>query len=197
MELQDQILDHGQDYDGIKEYDNPLPQWFVLMFYGTIAFAFLYMGYYGGKTRGLVAASGVGQNLAWSGAILGEQLQALEKAKLPFEEPKDHEALLAILKNPANLSRGEALFKGNCVPCHGEQGQGVIGPNLTDNFWIHGGKPEDIVATITHGWPDKGMPAWQPVLGAEKVHWLAAYVLSLRGRPVNNPKPPQGVEEHE
>ena len=197
MELQDQILDHGQDYDGIKEYDNPLPQWFVLMFYGTIVFAFLYMGYYGGKTRGLVMASGKSQNLAWSGALLGEQMQALEKAKLPFEEPKDHEALVAFLRNPGNMSKGEALFKGSCVPCHGEQGQGIVGPNLTDNYWLHGGKPEDILATITHGWPEKGMPAWQPVLGAEKVHWLAAYVLSLRGKPVNNPKPPQGVEERE
>ncbi|HAO99775.1 MAG TPA: hypothetical protein DCQ83_06995 [Fibrobacteres bacterium] len=66
---------------------------------------------------------------------------------------------------------------------------------MADNFWLHGGKPEEIVQTISHGWPDKGMPAWEAALGPEKVHWLAAYVLMLKGKPVDNPKPPQGVEE--
>ena len=192
-----EILEHGQDYDGIKEYDNPLPQWFVLMFYITIAFAFLYMGYYTGKTYGLVHATPVSQNLAWSGAVLAEQMRDVENAKLPFSEPKDHEALEAFLRTPGNISKGEAMFKASCVPCHGEQAQGIIGPNLTDNFWLHGGKPEDIVLSITGGWVGKGMPAWGPVLGPEKVHWLAAYVMSLRGKPVTNPKAPQGVEEKE
>jgi len=195
MEPRDQILDHGQDYDGIKEYDNPLPQWFVLMFYSTIVFAFIYMGYYGGKTLGLTSAAPVGQGLAWSGAVLASELRDVENAKQPFVAPKDHESLEAMLKNPGNRSKGDALFKANCVACHGEQGQGVIGPNLNDKFWIHGGKPENIVASITHGYPDKGMPAWEPVLGAEKVQWLTAYVMSLKGKSVENAKAPQGTEE--
>ncbi len=190
----DQILEHGQDYDGIKEYDNPLPQWFILMFYGSIVFAFLYMGYYGGKTYGLVHASGVSQNLAYSGAVLAEEMANVGKSKLPFIEPKDHEALEVFLRTPGNISKGEALFKANCVACHGEQAQGIVGPNLTDKYWLHGGKPEDVVHSITAGWADKGMPTWGPVLGEEKIHWLAAYVMSLRGKPVSNPKAPQGVE---
>jgi cytochrome c oxidase cbb3-type subunit 3 len=193
----DQILEHGQDYDGIKEYDNPLPQWFVLMFYATIAFSFLYLGYYGGKTYGIARASGAPQNLAYSGAVLAAQVREIEASREAFVEPSGRQALLAFLKAPASISRGEALFKANCVPCHGDQGQGIVGPNLTDNHWLHGGKPEDILRSIRGGWVEKGMPAWEPVLGAEKAHWLAAYVLSLRGKPVDNPKPPQGVEERE
>ncbi len=197
MQETNEILEHGQDYDGIKEYDNPLPQWFMVMFYISIAFAFLYMGYYTGKSYGLVHATPVSQNLAWSGAVLAEQMRAVENAKLPFEEPKDHEALESFLRTPGNISKGEAIFKANCVACHGEQAQGIVGPNLTDKFWLHGGKSEDIVLSITGGWVAKGMPSWGPVLGPEKIHWVAAYVLSLKGKPVTNPKAPQGVEETE
>jgi len=71
----------------------------------------------------------------------------------------------------------------------------VVGPNLTDEFWLHGGKPEAVLASVTHGYPDKGMPAWKPVLGAEKVRLAAAYVLSLRGKSVANPKAPQGTKD--
>lgn len=196
MAAQDTLLDHGQDNDGIEEYDNPLPQWFILMFYGCIAFAFLYLGYYVGKTRGIVLNTGLSQNLAYSGTRYALLVRENEIARgdKPFIAPQG-EALMAFLKSPANLSRGEGLFKANCVPCHGEQGQGIVGPNLTDKYWLHGGKPEDIIKTITNGWVASGMPTWGPVLGAEKVHWLAAYVMSLRGKPVNNPKAPQGVEE--
>ena len=77
MTEHDQILDHGQDYDGIREYDNPLPQWFVLMFYATIAFAFLYMAYYGGVTLGVMRAAGVEQNRAYSQARLALQLKSI------------------------------------------------------------------------------------------------------------------------
>jgi cytochrome c oxidase cbb3-type subunit 3 len=194
MQNKDEIIDHGQDYDGIKEYDNPLPRWFLLMFYCSIIFSFWYTAYYTAKTRAVVEATGKGGNLAWSGARLAAQIRAAEGDKAAFIAPQG-EALEDYLRDPANISRGEALFKANCVACHGEEAQGIIGPNLTDRFWIHGGKRENVVASIAHGWPDKGMPAWEVSQGPEKVHWLAAYVTSLKGRSVANPKAPQGTEE--
>jgi len=193
MELRDQILDHGNDYDGIKEYDNPLPLWFLYMFYVCVVFSFLYCGYYFGKTSSLIRLTGNGQNLAVSGAILQAELITIQKADAaaPFTAPSG-EALMAALKNPRHISRGAALFKANCVACHGEQAQGIVGPNLVDVFWIHGGKPEAVVHSIANGWMENGMPAWQPNLGVERVHWLAAYVMSIRGKQVQNPKAPQG-----
>ncbi len=193
MEVRDQIIDHGNDYDGIHEYDNPLPNWFLYMFYGTIVFAFLYAGYYFGKSWALATNTGVSQNLVWSGSKLKMKMDAIERerAAAPFEEPTGA-TLVAFLRNSGNISRGESVFKANCVACHGEQGQGIVGPNLTDAYWIHGNKPEDIIASISAGWVPKGMPAWGPVLGSQKVHWLTAYVMSIRGKPVDNPKAPQG-----
>ncbi len=193
MESHDQILDHGNDYDGIKEYDNPLPTWFLYMFYGCIVFAFLYSGYYFGKSWGIAKYANKGGNLAWSGAVLKAEQVAIERAQAaaPFHQPVGAD-LLAFAKNPGNISRGEAVFKANCVACHGEKGQGIVGPNLVDAYWIHGNKPEDIVRTVEQGWVEKGMPAWGPNLGAQKVHWLVAYLLSIKGKTVENPKAPQG-----
>ena len=196
MEGKDKLLESHQDNDGIREYDNPLPDWFVNLFYGCVVYSVLYMGYYTGNGWALAKAGGVGQGLSSSGA---EYLAAvhMEKSSGAVNLPKEVTGgeLLALLQAPGSIAGGEAVFKGNCLACHGDQGQGVVGPNLTDPFWIHGGKPESVLTSISQGYPDKGMPAWKPVLGAEKVRLAAAYVLSLRGRSVANPKAPQGIRE--
>jgi cytochrome c oxidase cbb3-type subunit 3 len=193
MQPKDEIIEHGQDYDGIKEYDNPLPRWFLLMFYISIVFAFLYMGYYTAKSRAISQATGHGQALAWSGARLAAQVKAAEGERGEFIVPQGAD-LVQFLRGPQNIARGEALFKANCVACHGEQGQGIIGPNLVDRFWIHGNSPEQLLHSIAVGYPEMGMPGWDLSLGSEKVHWLTAYVASIEGRNVANPKEPQGVE---
>src|SRR5690606_23935886 len=106
MQKKDEILDHGQDFDGIKEYDNPLPSWFLLMFYGTIVFAFLYMGYYTAKGRAIAQYSGKSQVLAWSGALLAAEMREAEAARGEFVPPVD-DALEQFLRGPQNISRGE------------------------------------------------------------------------------------------
>jgi cytochrome c oxidase cbb3-type subunit 3 len=135
-------------------------------------------------------------NLGSSGAAYMASVRKAEAklAQSATAEPQG-EALLAFLKSPASISKGEALYRTTCAACHGDQGQGVVGPNLTDAFWIHGGRPEAVVASIAGGYPEKGMPSWKPTLGPEKVRLAAAYVLSLKGRAVPNPKAPQGTEE--
>lgn len=196
MEEKDRILESHQDNDGIREYDNPLPAWFLWLFYGCIAFAGLYAPYYVGYGRAMANAGGVGMNLSASG---GDYLAAVRaEAKIRADAPKVElrgEDLMGFLRAPASISGGDAVYKANCVACHGDQGQGVVGPNLTDAYWIHGGSPEAILASVETGYPDKGMPAWKNVLGSEKVRLATAYVLSLKGRNVAGGKAPQGEKE--
>lgn len=194
MQRKDEIIEHGQDYDGIKEYDNPLPRWFLIMFYVSIVFSCLYMGYYTAKSVAISRVTGEGLALAWSGARLAAETREAEASRAAFVAPTG-DALVQYLRMPANISRGEALFKASCVACHGEQGQGLIGPNLLDRYWIHGGSPEQILYSIATGWPAAGMPGWELSLGTEQVHWLTAYVMSIQGRNAPNAKEPQGVEE--
>jgi cytochrome c oxidase cbb3-type subunit 3 len=132
-------------------------------------------------------------NLGSSGTAYLASLRRAEAglAKAETVEPTG-EALVAVLKAPQSIAKGEGIFKTNCAACHGDQGQGVVGPNLADLYWLHGGTADAIVASIARGYPEKGMPPWKPTLGAEKVRLAAAYVMSLRGRPVQNPKAPQG-----
>ncbi|MDB5104901.1 MAG: Cytochrome c oxidase subunit CcoP [Fibrobacteres bacterium] len=196
MEEKDKLLESHQDNDGIREYDNPLPNWFVYLFYGCIIQAVLYMAFYTGQGWALSRSAGVGQSLGSSGAEYMAAVRMAEKETGSAQAREfGGEELVAFLKSPSSISGGEAVFKSNCVACHGEKGQGVVGPNLTDAYWLHGGSPQAVLASVTGGYPDKGMPAWKPVLGAEKVRQAAAFVLSLRGNAVANPKAPQGVKE--
>jgi cytochrome c oxidase cbb3-type subunit III len=196
MEEKDRLLESHQDNDGIREYDNPLPDWFLYLFYGCIVYAFLYMGYYTGEGWALAKAGGVGQNLSSSGA---EYLAAVrkEEAARGLARPKEVTGadLAAFLAEPGSITGGEAVYKANCLACHGDQGQGVVGPNLTDAYWLHGGRAEAVLASISNGYPEKGMPAWKPVLGDSKVRMATAYILSLKGRTVANAKAPQGEKD--
>ncbi len=192
----DELLDH--DYDGIKEYDNPLPRWWLWLFYGTIVFGVIYYPYI---------------ILGFGPTSIEEYQQELAAAKTPapsapappaeghgHAEGQPHTAAPPPLTGPslegnaAAIAAGKEIFAANCVPCHGPQGQGVIGPNLTDNFWLHGGKYANIVFTIAEGVPDKGMIPWKATLNPEKIRQVAAYVKSIKGTNPPNPKPPQGVE---
>ena len=96
--------------------------------------------------------------------------------------------------DPAAIEAGKAIFLANCLPCHGEHGQGVIGPNLTDNYWLHGNTYQDLVNTVTNGVPDKGMIPWKSTLNPTKIGQVVAFVMSLHGTNPPNPKPPQGKE---
>jgi cytochrome c oxidase cbb3-type subunit 3 len=180
---QDRLLDHS--YDGIQEYDNPLPGWWLLLFYATIAFAVLYwLNLPGiGTGRGRVA------NYERDMAAFRDKYRAAAPAPA-MGDPE----LAALVADPARLAEGKAAFDATCSPCHRADGGGVIGPNLTDDFWIHGSRPAQILGTIVNGVPDKGMPAWGQVLKPEQLPAVAAYVLSLRGTHPPNPKEPQGTK---
>ena len=169
-------------YDGIEEMDNRLPNWWLGILWGTIVFAFGYWMYYH------VTGSGPDQ--------LGEyRAEAAEFAKRSAgNKPASDELLLALAGDPSTTGAGKAAFQQNCAACHGADGQGLIGPNLTDTFWLYGGKPVAIHKSIADGVVAKGMPAWERTLGAERVRAITAYVLTLKGRNVAG-KPPQGEPE--
>lgn len=176
----DPLLDH--DYDGIREYDNPMPGWWTALFLLCIAFAVAY-GFWlhgggGGKT--------VHQEYQ-------EEVDAAVALELKNAPPVLTEAeLAAAVADKATVDAGAAKFKEVCVACHGDKAEGKIGPNLTDKYWLHGkGNLADIYTTIAKGVPEKGMPTWSRNLKPAELKNVAAFVGSLRNTNVAG-KAPQG-----
>jgi len=177
----DIMLDH--DYDGIKELDNNLPPWWKYLFYVTIIFGIVYMLDYH------VFHSSKLQD----GEYLEEvKLAELEKANMVGGKIVDVNTVQQ-LTDVADLATGQATFTKLCSVCHGSKGEGLVGPNLTDKFWIHGGGIKNVFTTITNGVPDKGMVSWKTQLTPAQIEEVASYVLSLQGTNPPNPKPPQGT----
>jgi cytochrome c oxidase cbb3-type subunit 3 len=171
-------FDLGHDYDGIREYDNVLPNWWLAVLYGTMAFGFGYWIYY----------------QVFGGVSLRAQLAQEESAALARSAagaPVTDDLLLALSKDAGTHDKAQALFTQQCAQCHLADGSGKIGPNLTDEYWLHGDKPSQIYNTITTGVLVKGMPAWGPLLGQEKVKILASYVVSLQHKNLPG-KAPEG-----
>lgn len=170
-------------YDGIEEHDNRLPNWWLFILWTTIVFAAGYWFWYH------VAEVSPGQ--------LGEyKAEADEVAKrAQGHKPASDETLLALVQDPTAVANGKAVFQTNCASCHGAQGQGLIGPNLTDPYWLHGGRPVAIHKVVAEGVVAKGMPAWERTLGAERVKAVTAYVLTLKGTNAPGGKAPQGEPE--
>lgn len=175
------MMDHS--YDGIQEYDNPMPRWWLLLFAATILFAPVY----------LLAPGNIG--VGGTKAKLYEKEMAEFRAAHPDfgASTVTAEALAAIVANPAEIAKGKALFTTNCVACHRPDAGGLIGPNLTDDYWIHGGTPMDVHTTINNGVLAKGMPQWGKMLKPADINSLTAYVRSLQGTKPANPKAPDGV----
>jgi len=177
------LFEHS--YDGIQEYDNPMPRWWVLLFWATIVFSAIY-------ALNVVPIVGFGKG--WHGNYVDEMAAADAKygpMRGARPAPADDE-LHALAADPAALATGKDVWMKNCMPCHRADAGGLIGPNLTDDFWIHGGRPGDIHRVVSAGVLDKGMPAWGVVLEPEAVDRVSAYVLSVHGTHPPDPKAPQG-----
>jgi len=178
---QERLLDH--DYDGIQEFDNPLPRWWVWIFWATIVFAILYSIDVGGFMRGP-------GRLADYNRTMAEAAKKFPRAG----GPADAATLAALARDPSALALGKTVFATNCAVCHRADAGGNIGPNLTDDYWLHGGTLVQINTTINTGVLDKGMPNWGKMLPAQQVNAVSVYVASLHGSNPPNPKPPQGVK---
>lgn len=182
--VKDELLDH--DYDGIQELDNELPPWWLWLFYITIIFGVIYMIHYHVLGTGPSSAEEYQQEMAAAQALYGSRTPGA--AGLAGETAEKIEPLT----DEQSLAEGKAIFEKNCFPCHGMHGEGGVGPNLTDEYWIHGARMGDLVRTITSGVPAKGMVPWGPILKEDGVKKVASYVITLRGTNPPNAKAPQG-----
>lgn len=183
MADQNKLLD--SNYDDIQEYDNDLPQWWVWLFILTVIFAPLYVVYFH-ITPGFDPA----QHLA-------AQLKEIEARKTSAHDSSaaahlGESELVALSSRSDITTKGREIFVGKCAVCHGQGGEGVVGPNLTDKFWIHGGKAIEIRTVVTNGVVEKGMVPWKGVLSDDDINNVVAYIWTIRNTNVSNGKAPQG-----
>lgn len=181
----DNLTNH--DYDGIQEYDNPLPHWWLMIFLGTIIFSFIYWIHYefGGGSHQLVELK---NDLAMIEAKSQKEAGQAEATRIESEDD-----LKKLVSDATVVTQGKGLYQGKCAACHGQELQGAIGPNLVDDYWIHGkGRLADIIKVVRQGVLDKGMPAWEAMLKEEEIKSVVAFIGSQQGSTPANPKPPQG-----
>src|SRR5690606_6513216 len=183
LETEEEIMiDH--EYDGIRELDNPTPLWFNALFYSTIVFAVGYLLVYD------VFGWGMNQEEEYLA-----QMEQAETDRLAFLEASGSnidENSVTVDLSPEFVAAGQEIYLLNCGMCHGNQGEGLIGPNLTDDFWLHGGEVGDIFRTIKYGVPDKGMVPWEANLTPVQIAQVANYIVSIVGTNPPNPKAAEG-----
>lgn len=173
------LTDH--EYDGIKELNNPVPTWITAIFFITILFSLLYGAHY-----------------FWFGQGNDQDKEYLamnDEYNQRFKQNNEQTAELTTLTDEASLNEGADIYKQmNCFACHGENGEGgVVGPNLTDDYWIHGCTFNDVFNTIKNGFPAKGMTPFKSQLSDEKIQKVSSFVMKkLIGSNPQNPKAPQG-----
>jgi cytochrome c oxidase cbb3-type subunit 3 len=176
------MLDHN--YDGIRELDNHLPPWWLGLFYGGIAFAIVYLLAYH----------------VWDWAplqneeYLSEMIEAEEdvqayKATLAMSIDESN---VVLISDEPQLAAAKEIYTAKCVACHGMMGEGGVGPNLTDAYWLHGGSVSEIFSVLKYGVPEKGMIAWESQIKPDEMQDLTSYILTLQGTNPPNAKEPQG-----
>ena len=179
----DVMLDHN--YDGIRELDNQLPPWWKWGFYITIIFAFVYLINYH------VSGSGKLQIAEYDEEM--KMANDAKEARLKNDANFVTEANVIKLTDENSLAQGKDIFVKFCVACHGDKGQGNVGPNMTDNYWIHGGGIKNIFATITNGVPSEGMISWKSQLSPKQIQVVGSYILTLEGTNPPGAKEAQGT----
>lgn len=184
----DLIMDH--EYDGIQELDNPTPPWFNFLFYGTILFAVVYL---------------INYHIVGDGRIMeteyAAQMEEGKAIKAKFEASNAaaiDETNVVLLTDASEILEGSKIFAGKCKACHGDLGEGKTGPNLTDEYWLHGGDLKSVFKTIKYGVQDKGMASWGDFLKPKEIQQVTSFILSIKGTvPEGQGKAPQGEKYEE
>jgi len=180
-EGEDVLLEHN--YDGIQEYDNPLPAWWVWIWIGSMVFSVLYYIHY---------QLGHGEGIHENYQAEVEAFQEAETKRMLAMGEVTEESLASLMQSDASVLAGQSVYTTHCKQCHGAQGEGQIGPNLTDKAWLHGdGSLMAIYKTVDEGVVEKGMLAWGKKLNAKDLRMVVAYVGSMRGKELPG-KAPEG-----
>jgi len=169
-QYEDKVFDH--DFDGIQEYDNPMPSWWLAIFGVSIIWAVFYFAWY-------QLGPGESPTQRLDREVLAQRT-AEAVAALQAGEPSD-DAMAALARHPVYAREGAALFESHCATCHGINGEGLIGPNLTDDAWLHGGSAADIYAVVKDGLFDQGCPASSWTMRPDEMFKVTAFVTTLRG----------------
>lgn len=172
-----------REYDGIHELDNKLPRWWVWLFWGCNIFAVIYLGYYHVFAKGQLATDGQMRTEYQHEMKIGNELKNVAMMKfesdMTTQTPTD---------DPVVIARGQSTYANACAPCHRLDGGGLVGPNLCDDYWIHGSSFVDSLKVIWNGVPEKGMVTWKTTLKPSDIHAVASYIYTLRGSNPKNPK---------
>jgi cytochrome c oxidase cbb3-type subunit 3 len=181
MSDEDRLLEHN--YDGIQEYDNPLPRWWVVLFWATVVFSPFYILFYHAGP-GKLEIEAYNEDMIAYYDLQAQQFLAMGEIT--------EDMLHGLMDDESMMAGAEQLFVSKCSQCHGNSGEGNIGPNLTDDYWLHGGTLVEIFNTVNEGVPAKGMMAWKTQLRPAELLSVSAYVGVMRGSEPDNAKPPQG-----
>jgi cytochrome c oxidase cbb3-type subunit III len=182
---QTMMMEHA--YDGILEIDNPIPAWFMTLFYGSIIVSVVYMFAYHVVGDGQIMTTEYKEQM-----VEGE---TIKQAYMKQFASSINENNVTLLKDETSIKEGKKMFTQNCVACHAADGGGGVGPNLTDEFWIHGSTIKSVYHTISEGVAEKGMIAWKKSLNSIQMQQVASYILSLKGTIPAKPKEPQGTKD--
>ncbi len=176
------LLNH--DYDGIQEFDYPLPNWWKLSFVLTVIFSVPYAIYY----------------LAMGGPTLNDELiqdmASLNKVRTAYavKMAKFDTDAYSAFEGPEGIALGAVVYEDNCLSCHEEKGKGDIGPNLTDAYWIHAkGTASTVYEVVLNGREDKGMPTWKEDLTKDEILQVVSYLMSIKNTNVEGGKEQQGL----
>ncbi len=180
----DVMLDHN--YDGIRELDNRMPPWLQYIFIVTVVAAVIYLFVYHVYNIGKLPLEEYATEL---------QRAEDQKAKMLLTAGSSiDESNAKLLTDASSLAAGKTIFIARCAACHGQLGEGGVGPNLTDDYWLHGGSVNEVFKVVKYGVPAKGMVSWSGILKPEEMETVSSFILSMQGTAPPNPKAPQGVK---
>jgi cytochrome c oxidase cbb3-type subunit III len=181
---EEHTLDLQHNYDGIRELDNNIPQWWKVAFYSTILFGAVYF------YKFFIADTFPSQYTELANENKTAEVQKIAYLKDAANNVDENTVKMA---DAEGLKDGAAIFTKNCIACHGDKGQGnTVGPNLTDQYWIHKGSLKDIFYTVKYGWTEKGMKSWKTDLSPVQIANVASFIYSLKGTNPVGAKEPQG-----